>query len=457
MMVCVMMCLIGYVIYFMQVRAESVIANTHNTRQDSFADFVERGDIITSDGVVIATSSTKDGETTRSYPYGNMFAHLVGYDKYGKAGLELQGNFYMLRSHINIAEKILKELQEEKNRGDNIITTVDFSLQNVAYNSMGNCNGAVIAIEPSTGKIRIMLSKPDYDPNNIDEIWDYLATDEGKESSILLNRATQGQYAPGSTFKIVTLLEYIRENPRSYDRYEYDCSGSDIFDYVDIHCANSNVHGHESLQDSLAYSCNTSFANIGTTLNYSSYKSTAEDLLFNKDLPFSGEYNKSHFYIDSDSSKDELPQTVIGQGDTRVTPLHIALIGSAIANDGKLMKPYLIERVENDDGAKVKKFSSKSYGNLMTKEEADILTEYMKAVCDYGTASNYFAGLPYDVAGKTGTAEYDNDGSCNSWFVGFSNPDDPDLVVCVIVEDYNIYGVSASYVARQIFDEYYSK
>ena len=452
-----MMCLIGYIIYFIQVRAESVIANSHNTRQDSFADVVERGDIITSDGVVIATSDTKDGVTTRSYPYANMFAHLVGYDKYGKAGLELQGNFYMLRSHVNILEKIYKEINEEKNRGDNIITTVDYSLQNVAYKAMGSCNGAVIAIEPSTGKIRVMLSKPDYDPNNIDGVWDYLQTEEGSKSTILLNRATQGMYAPGSTFKLVTLLEYIRENPGSYGNYEYDCKGSDVFDYVDIHCANSNVHGHESLKDSLAYSCNTSFANIGTTLNYSSYRNTAEELLFNKELPFSGEYNKSYFCIDSDSSSDELPQTVIGQGDTRATPLHIAMIGSAIANKGKLMKPYLIESVENDDGGTVKKFSPKSYGSLMSEDEAAILTEYMEAVCDYGTASGYFAGLSYDVAGKTGTAEYDNEGGCNSWFIGFSNPENPDLVVCVIVEDYNIYGVSASYVARQIFDEYYSK
>lgn len=201
-MVTVFVGMIAYVIYFMQFKAETVIANSRNVRQDSFAKTVERGDIITSDGVVIATSETDEaGNTNRSYPYSNMFSHLVGYDEYGKAGLELAGNFYMLRSHINIFERVYRELKEEKNRGDNVITTVNYDLQAAAYNALGSCKGAVIAIEPSTGKILCMVSKPDYDPNDIENVWSYLQTEEGSESTILLNRATQGLYAPGSTFK----------------------------------------------------------------------------------------------------------------------------------------------------------------------------------------------------------------------------------------------------------------
>ena len=213
-MVIIFVAMIAYVIYFMEFKAETVIANSRNIRQDSFAEDVEKGDIITSDGVVIATSTTdEEGNTTRSYPYPNTFAHVTGYDKYGKSGLELEGNFYMLRSHINIFEKIVKGLSEEKNRGDNVVTTVDFKLQTAAYNAMGYCDGAVIAIEPSSGKIKVMLSKPDYNPGEIDYLWDYLQSEEGSSSTILLNRATQGLYAPGSTFKVMTLLEYIRENP----------------------------------------------------------------------------------------------------------------------------------------------------------------------------------------------------------------------------------------------------
>lgn len=455
-MITLYMCLMAYVIYFMQFRAETVIANTRNVRQDSFSDIVERGDIITSDGEVIAYSETdEEGNTTRHYPYARMFSHLVGYDGHGRSGLELQGNFYMLRSHINIFERLYNELGEKKNRGDNVVTTVNFKLQEAAYQALGGCNGAVVAMEPDTGKVLVMVSKPDFDANDLDSLWAYLQTEEGSASTILLNRATQGLYAPGSTFKVITLLEYIRENPNTYDDYSYYCQGSEIFSGVNIHCYNSTAHGSETLGDSLAYSCNSSFANIGTTLDYASYRKTADELLFNSELPFDGEYNKSDFVIDAGSANSELPQTVIGQGDTRITPLHNCLIAAAIANGGVLMKPYLIDRIENDDGAKVKTFSPKSYGSLMTSNEAKILTEYMKTVCDYGTAANFMAGASYDVAGKTGTAEYDNEGNCNSWFIGFSNPDNPDLVVSVVVEDYNSNGVSATGVAKKVFDAYY--
>lgn len=321
-MVFAYMGLFGYIIYFMQFKAETTIANSRNIRQDSFAETVERGDIITSDGVVIATSSTdEDGKTTRNYPHGNMFAHVVGYEGYGKAGLELQGNFYMLRSHVNIFERLYDEINENKKRGDNIITTVRYDLQEAAYNGLGYCDGAVIAIEPDTGKILCMVSKPDYNPNNIDDVWAYLQTEEGQGSSMLLNRATQGLYAPGSTFKLVTALEYMREYD-NYEDYTYECDSSDIFTGVEIGCIGGSVHGQVDLADSLAFSCNTSFANIGSKLDYGKYRATADELLFNSELPYDGAYNKSYFVIDSDSRADEIPQTAIGQGDT-LSLIHI--------------------------------------------------------------------------------------------------------------------------------------
>lgn len=159
--------------------------------------------------------------------------------------------------------------------------------------------------------------------------------------------------------------------------------------------------------------------------------------------------------INADSPDDAMPQTVIGQGDTKITPLHNAMIMSAIANDGVLMKPYLIDSIENDDGANIKTFHAKTADTLITADEANILTDYMRGVCEYGTGSGYFSGLSYEVAGKTGTAEYDNEGNCNSWFSGFSDPDDPDIVVCAIVEESNMNGVTGAWVARQVFDAYY--
>lgn len=455
--VAIIVCLIGYIMLFMYRDAETIIANSRNIRQDDFSNVVERGDIITTDGVVIASSKTDDdGNTNREYQYGNMYAHVVGYDKYGRAGLELSANFYMLRSHVNIFERVFKSLQDEKNRGDNVITTIDSRIQSAAYEALGDCRGAVVAIEPDTGKIRAMVSKPDYDPNEIDALWEYINTDEGSESTVLLNRATSGAYPPGSTFKIVTLLEFLRENENAFNNYSHECSGSGIYENVEIDCFDNTVHGTESLFDATANSCNTAFADIGSTFNLEQFRNSADSLLFNSELPFDGAYSKSYFEIDNESLRSELPQTVIGQGETKITPLHNALIMSAIANGGTLMKPYLLEKVVNDDGGTVRNFSSDEYGALITFDEAARLKEYLFSVTEYGTAAPYFADAPYSCYGKTGTAEYDDNGGCHSWFVGcLENEDQPRLVVSVIVEDYNINGLSGTYVARQVFNACY--
>jgi peptidoglycan glycosyltransferase len=454
-MVFLFMCLFGYIIYFMVKDADTVIANSSNKRQNAFADEVVRGDIVTSDGAVVATTKVdSDGNEVRSYPYGDMFAHAVGYNDYGKSGLELSMNFYLLRSHVNIFQRVKNELKEEKNMGDTVVTTLNYDLQKAAYDALGNNKGAVVVLEPDTGKILAMVSKPSFDPNDIDTVWEEVHSEEGENSTVLLNRATQGLYAPGSTFKVVTLLAYIRQNS-DYENYTYDCQGVGTFQNVTIHCASEAVHGTETIADSLAYSCNTSFSNLGITLDLGQYRELADSLLFNSELPYDGTYSSSKFVLDSDSDPVEVPQTVIGQGQTQITPLHNALIMAAIANGGIMMKPYLVDSIENADGATIQKFKSKSYKSVMEPEETEILTEMLQGVSEYGTAARYFSGASYTVAGKTGTAEYDNEGNCNSWYVGFSNVENPDIVVSVIVEDYSTNQLSGAKVAKQIFDTYY--
>lgn len=456
-MVALYLCLFGYIVYFTAVDADSVIANSRNKRQDSFADVVIRGDIVTSDGEVVATTITNDdGTETRSYPHGDMFAHAIGYNSYGRSGVELDMNFYLLRSHMNIFKRVKNELQGEKNMGDTVVTTLDYDLQKAAYEALGNNKGAVIVMEPDTGKILAMVSKPSFDPNRMDEVWNEVHSEEGKDSTVLLNRTTQGLYAPGSTFKVITLLEYLRENP-DYESYSYDCTSSGAFNHISIHCSSEKAHGTVNIRDSLAKSCNTSFANIGITLDMGRYRELADELLFNNELPYDGVYTQSKFVLDQNSNPEEIPQTVIGQGKTQITPLHNALIMASIANGGVMMKPYLVDSVENADGANIEKFKSKSYRTVMEPEESALLTDMLVGVCQYGTAAKYFSGTSYSVAGKTGTAEYDNEGNCNSWFVGFSNVEDPDIVVSVIVEDYTSNQLSGMKVAKQIFDVYYSR
>lgn len=153
-----------------------------------------------------------------------MFSHVVGYSTKGKTGLEALGNFYLLTSHVNLAEQVINELSSVKNLGDNVITTLDVDLQKAAYDALGSRKGAVVAMEPDTGKILAMVSKPDYNPNTLAADWDALVAGDNSEGQ-LLNRAAQGLYPPGSTFKIVTALEYIRENPENFRDYRFDCSG----------------------------------------------------------------------------------------------------------------------------------------------------------------------------------------------------------------------------------------
>ena len=251
----------------------------------------------------------------------------------------------------------------------------------------------------------------------------------------------------------MTTLEFMRENS-DYDSYSYDCTGSIESGNVTIHCYGGHVHGQVTLRDSLAYSCNTSFSNIGRSLNADAYKATAQDLLFNKKLPSVLPYSQSKFTLTSSDSEAERMMTAMGQGKTQMSPYHMALITSAIANGGTLMKPYLVDSVTNNAGTVIDKNKPEKYKDLMTSQEAAQLKDYMTAVTEYGTAS-VLGGQNYTAAGKTGTAEYSSDKEKDhSWFVGMSNVDNPDLVISVIIEQSD-GSAKAVNIAKKVFDAYY--
>ncbi len=443
--------LMAYIMHFMVVEKDQVIANAANSRLDKYAANVIRGDIVTSDGKVVATNNGEE----RFYPYDNMFAHAVGYSKYTKAGIELVGNYYLSDSNANILERFVNTLREEKNEGDTVVSTLNYDLQKTAYEALGSADGAVVVMEPDTGKILAMVSKPDFNPNEIDEVWKE-ANKEDSESSVLLNRASQGLYPPGSTFKVLTTLSYMRQNPRKYSKYSYDCSEEEsIFNGVSVHCYNYKTHGEQDLAKALANSCNQAYADIGIDLDVDEWRDVLEEFLFNKSLPYTDASATSRFYLDGESDKGYIPQTAFGQGDTLVSPLHNAMIVATIANGGLMMKPYMIDSIENYEGARIKKFSPSSYDTILSAKEVEVLTDYMRQVVEEGTATDYFVGASYEVAGKTGTAEYANGEHDYSWFVGFSSVENPEIVVSVLVEESDVNGIRATAVARQILDTYY--
>jgi peptidoglycan glycosyltransferase len=448
--------MVAYFVYFMAIKSENFINSPYNSLQDLFSERVVRGDILSADGEVLATTKvSSDGTQTRSYPYGRVFAHVVGYATNGKAGLENQVNFSLLRSHEFFLKQVAADLSGELTQGDNVVTTLDAAIQKRAYDELGSYDGAVIAMQPSTGKIIAMVSKPDYDPNTVQANW---ATLTSEDSTVLFNRATQGSYAPGSVFKIVTALEYYRENSDSYKDYTYDCDSSITVEGATIHCAGNQSHGAEDLKSSFAHSCNSSFANLSLTLDRSRFASTCSDLLFNTDLPIAFESSKSCFSLKKSDSTSMVMETGIGQGKTLVSPLHMLLIASAIDNDGVLMAPYLVDHTENPDGILVSETKQREYGTLMTEDEAGVLQQYMRAVVTDGTGSK-LSGQSYEASGKTGTAQVsDTSDQTNAWFVGYAKKDGyEDLAVAVVVEDSGAGSTYAVPIAKKIFDLYFNR
>lgn len=441
--------------YFLFADSKTVINNTYNKRQDLLAERVIRGQILGNNGEVLAqTIEDDEGNSKRVYPYKDLFVHVVGRFDKGKTGIELSENFNLLTSNANPIEKIFNELSEKKNVGDNIVTTLDVELQKVAYNALGNHKGAVVVLEPSTGKILAMVSKPDYDPNQITSLWNDLV-DDSDNNSALINRATQGLYPPGSTFKIVTALQYMRENP-NYKKFKYTCTGSFTVGDMRINCYNNKVHGTVDLETAFAKSCNATFAAIGTELNKKSWLSTSESLLFNSNLPLPFPYKNSSFTLNSSSEDKLTAQTAIGQGNTLITPMHNLLLVSAIANGGTLMKPYVVDHIENYAGNVVSKNMPSTYGNLMTAKEAQALTEMMVDVVKDGTGYK-LSSNKYQAAGKTGSAEYDSGKSSHAWFVGFAPSDNPQIAVSVIVEGAGTGSDYAVPIAKKIMDTYFNR
>lgn len=443
----------GYLIYFNLTQAESIINNSYNKRQGVLSRRTIRGSILSDDKTKLAvTNVDDDGNETRYYPYSGLFSHTIGYLNNGGYGLESLYGYYMLHSNQNFFEQIGNDLSGNRNTGDNVVTTLNVGLQKACYDALGSNRGAVIVMEPSTGKILAMVSKPDFDPNTLAANWSQI-TGEGSDS-VLVNRATQGLYPPGSTFKLITMLEYLREHKNDYGQYHYICDGTYELGNNTINCVRTTAHGDVDLFSSLAVSCNCSFINIGLSLDLDRYKKTAEKMLFNKELPTNLEYNKSRFVLNGESSEWDIAQTSFGQGKTVITPFHLALITCTIANNGTLMEPYLVSSVESTNGMIVKKFKEEKYDTLITEKEASLLKKGMEQVVK-DSFSWLFGGVEYTLAAKSGSAQYGTEGYEHSLYASFSPADNPEIAVVAVVEGGPQRNTTAAEVTKQIYDYYY--
>lgn len=447
--------MIGYYAYYVHENSRDMINNSYNSRQQLLTKKNTRGTIYSSDGEILAETLTLgDGKEYRNYPYEDLFSHVVGFSTKGKTGIEAQVNSYLINSNISLAAQIENEAAGQKNPGDNVFTSLRVDLQEIASKSLGVSKGAVIVSNVKTGEILAMVSKPDFNPNTILEDWEEYVEDE--TSSVLLNRATQGIYPPGSTFKIVTALAYLRQHQGDYSDYYYNCIGSYTYGNSKIRCYHGTVHNGVDFITSFAKSCNCSFANMGLEIDRNIYSDIISSLGFNQALPVDFIYNQSKLKVDDSVSGEDMIQISFGQGSVQMTPLHLHLITNAIANGGTCKKPFLVNKIMSAEGKLITEFLPENHRELMSPKEAETLKMMMEQVVEKGTGTR-LKDAGYTAAGKTGSAEYNLvKEDSHAWFTGFAPVEDPEISVTIIVERIGSGGDYAVPIAKRLFDAYFN-
>lgn len=429
-----------------------------------------RGPIIV-DGTPIVTSEPVDDnyKYLRTYAQADMYSHLTGYFSVAfnsATGLERTENDVLGGTSDSLAFERIKNLfKGNEDQGGGVELTIDPVLQQRARELLGDQRGAIVAIEPESGRILAMVSTPSFDPNAIAshdtqaarDAYSALSDDENKP---LINRAIGGDlYAPGSVFKLVTASAMLEDGLNPDDLIEapteYSPPGTShiIRNPGQVACGDGS--GEVTLTVAIAQSCNTPFAIAAGDLGADALREQAEKFGFGQPLNIPLPVTQSVF--PEPDSQSSLALTGFGQWDVRVTPLEMAMVTSAIANDGSLMTPYLVERELSPDLSVVNTTSPSEFSEPISSETAAELTEMMVEVVNSGTGRA--AALPgVQVAGKTGTAEVSADVAQHAWFVGFAPADNPDVAIAVILENggdlgFDAYGsVNAAPIAQQLFE-----
>ena len=446
--------LIGYLVYFDAIKSEDFINSPYNTRQDTFSDRVVRGSIQSSDGEVLAqTNVYEDGTEERTYPFSNIFAHAVGYDTNGKSGLESEANFQLLTSHSFFLEQMKNEFLGKKNQGDTVISSLNADLQTTAYNSLGDRRGAVVVLEPSTGRILAMVSKPDFDPNTIAQNWDTLVNDESNSS--LLNRATNGAYPPGSTFKIITSTAALEAGAVSLNDTFY-CPGFKIVEDRRIRCHKAGGHGSETFVQGVQNSCNPVFMEVGARLGVGGMFRGMRQLgiLSKTNIDVPGEAS-TIMHQQKNVGAVELATMSFGQS-FQLSPIRLLTSVSAVINGGHSIVPHFGVSIENTSNGSVRKLSYPQKKKIVSKETSENMKMILESVVTEGSGSK--ASVEgYQVGAKTGTSEKlpRRSGKYIASCIGFAPADDPKVLAVVLIDEpEGIYygGTIAAPVVSELLD-----
>jgi peptidoglycan glycosyltransferase len=458
---------------YWQTWAAAGLADRQDNAIQRVAQFtVERGEIRGRGGGLLYATNVKRRQSGRTlyfrrYPARGLAPHIVGYSTQvrSRAGLERSLNDYLTGSNSNLStvlETSLDRLRGSTIQGNDVFLTLNARAQRVAQNALGRHCGAVVALEPATGRVLVMVSSPTYDPNLVERNFKRASQAPGAECrppDPLLNRATQGLYSPGSTFKVVTAaaaLESGRWSLQStFDDPGYCIEYGKRVENYDT----TRPFGRVTFLQGLQYSINSVFCNIGKQLGADTIVEQAKRFGFysrpsfetpQNELSASGLYEKGKLFTPQDANAADPGRLAFGQERLLVTPLQMAMVTATVANGGVVMRPTVVERIVDPKGKTLTRMKPDELGRAVSEATARDLVTMMKAVVAGGTGGNAALG-GVAVAGKTGTAETGRAGVNTVSFLGFAPADRPKVAVAVIVEaQQSTGGETAAPIAKEV-------
>ncbi len=428
-------------------------SSAKNTRYQSAKHSVIKGDIIDRKGVVLA-SSNKEGDRVYQSNVRSRSAivHLLGDEEGNIAnGVESFQAAYLLGFETSLTERVGSLVSGETRRGDNVTLTVDSKLctEIVSYFAQDSKtqgkSGAAVVMNYQTGEVLALVSLPVFDPVNLKE------SDRANPQHPFWNRALQSTLPPGSTFKIITAASAL-ENLPSAQTHLFHCTGATkIMDQV-IHDFNKAQHGEISLEKAFTVSCNNAFAQCALLLGDNVLRRAAEDFGFNDNFLFRDFVVQNSQYPTQNRNAVEIAWSGAGQSQVAATPLHMCMVAASIANQGVMMEPRLLARVQSPAGVVRLRYTQKPYTRACDPAVAEIIAGYMKEVVRSGSGTAaQVSGLT--IAGKTGSAESAVEGraATHAWFTGYIADPSLPYALTVLVEDGGTGGSVAAPLAGKIF------
>ncbi|MBI5231657.1 MAG: FtsW/RodA/SpoVE family cell cycle protein [Coriobacteriales bacterium] len=441
------------------VQAPALAANPNNTRNLADQLRQDRGSILTSDGTILAESVPSGDSFERRYPEGEFASHTVGYysARYGRAGTEAAENDALAgRREFRSVGDAMDAWLGRPVKGNDVVLTIRDDVQQAAIDSIEGYRGACVVLDPKTGAVLASASNPGFDPNNVDEGWEQLSSDTGPAP--LVDRSRSARYPPGSTFKVVTLTGVLGSGTSSLER-EYRGPGRMEIGNAPVTNFEGGSYDRISLRDATARSVNTVFAQAAVELGAEKLVSQAEGFGFNKRVPYELPARTSLMPNPAEMTTWETAWAGVGQpvGEHESPPgpqstvLQMAEVASGIANNGRVMRPHVVEKIADPAGRTL----ATTRPRLWTTATDPTTAAEVRDVMVYTVSNGSGAAAQIDgveVGGKTGTAEVGKGLETNAWFIAFAPAEDPTVAMAIMLEQGGVGGRRAAPRAKPVLE-----